>query len=278
MPLAMYYADKKPVLVDKNSPMLKASRLMLSNNRYHAVLVDGEGRLSGILSIRDVARAIFVVGEEAVELIEAGSLARVLENPVHLYATQEVVSIGKDDTLESALRIMVDRNIGSLPIVDAENRVVGVLEEKQVIKAMPIHTKKSVCDYATWNVLTVDANDEVLEAVGIMITNNIRRVVVTRGGEPIGMTTLNIVIDFLLSPSSLEKLLSGDESPLSKPVKRVTLKPWVADCSYSLRELASIFTFDPLGAALIEKEGKYGVLTERDLLRALRDSFSDYST
>lgn len=274
MPPAIYYADKKPVLIDKSTSLLAATRYLLNNNRYHAVLVEAENKLAGILSVRDVAKALFVIGEEAIDLIEVGYLAKVLENSVYFYATSNVIFINQDDNFELALDIMVKNNIGSLPIIDTEKRVVGVLEEKQVIKAMPIHTKKSVCEYVTWDLITLDREDEIVEAIGLMITNNIRRVVITKDGEPVGMTTLNVLIDYLLSPTSLDKLLEGDESPLSKPVKKAMLKPWVTDCSYSLREIASILTFDPLGAVLVENGEKYGILTERDLLRALRESFS----
>lgn len=275
MSLALYYADRKPVLIDKTTTLLVATRFMLSNNKYHAVLVEENNKLAGILSIRDVAKAMFIVGEEAVELIEAGFLAKILENPAYMYATRNVLHISEDDGLDKALKIMVENNIGSLPILGSEKRVVGVLEEKQVIKAMPIHTKKSTCDYVTWDLVTIDGDDEILEAIGMMINNNIRRVVVAREGEPEALTTLNVLIDYIISPSSLDKLLEGDESPLSRPVKKVSLKPWMVDCSYSLREIASVLVFDPLGAVLVRgEEEKIGILTERDLLRALRDHFA----
>lgn len=273
MSLAIYYADKKPVLIPKHTSLLDATRYMLNNNRYHAVLINGEGKLTGILSIRDVAKAIFVIGEEAVELIEAGRLSQVLENPVYLYSTEDVYYISEKDKISDALKIMIDKNIGSLPIVDSKGKVIGVLEEKQAIKGMPTHTKKNLCEYVTWDLITLEGDDEIIEAIGIMINNNIRRIVIQEDLTSFSMTTLNIVIDYLLSPSSLEKLLEGDESPLFKPVKKVKLKPWVADCTYTLREIASILTFDPLGAALIESDEKIGIITERDLLRALGDHF-----
>jgi CBS domain-containing protein len=275
MPPAIYYADKKPVLIDKNASLLTATRYLLNNNRYHAVLVEDGNKLAGVLSIRDVAKALFIIGEEAVELIEAGYLAKTLENPAYFYATKDVIYITENENFESALEIMVKNNIGSLPIIDSKRTVIGILEEKQVIKAMPIYTKKSMCEYASWELILIEEEDEILEAIGLMVTNNIRRIVITnKDGEPIGMTTLNILIDYLTSPSSLDKLLEGDESPLSKPVKKVMLKPWITDCSYSLREIASLLTFDPLGAVLVKDDDKYGIITERDLLRALRDSFS----
>lgn len=275
MPPAIYYADKKPVLIDKNASLLTATRYLLNNNRYHAVLVENKNKLAGVLSIRDVAKAIFIIGEEAVELIEAGYLAKTLENPVYFYATKEVIYIHENDSFEDALEIMVNNNIGSLPIVNDEKTVVGVLEEKQVIKAMPIYTKKSMCDYASWELISINKEDEIYEAIGLMINNNIRRVVITQDdGEPVGMTTLNIIIDYLISPSSLDRLLEGDESPLLKPAVKVMLKPWITDCSYSLREIASLLTFDPLGAVLVNNDEKFGIITERDLLKALKDNFS----
>lgn len=271
--LALAYADRRPVLIDKSESLLNAARYMFAKNRYHAVVVDGEMRLAGVLSMRDVARAVFVVGEEAVELVEAGTLARVLLNPVYMYATRDVVYVGPGSRLVDALDLMISRNIGSLPIVGDDLRVVGVLEERYAIKAMPSHTTRSLCDYVTWDLLAMDADDDVLEAVGMMMQRGVRRVVVTEGDRVLGLVTLNVLVDYVLSPTSLERLLSGDNTPLFRPLRRITVKPWFVDCSYTLREVASILTSDPLGAALVEgEEGRLGILTERDCVRALRDS------
>jgi CBS domain-containing protein len=51
---------------------------------------------------------------------------------------KEVVSISEDATLEDAIRLLAARRVGLLPVVDAENRLVGILTLHDIIQlALP---------------------------------------------------------------------------------------------------------------------------------------------
>lgn len=47
---------------------------------------------------------------------------------------KEVVFISEDATLEDAIRLLVERRVGLLPVVDAENRLVGILALRDIIQ------------------------------------------------------------------------------------------------------------------------------------------------
>ncbi len=51
---------------------------------------------------------------------------------------ERVVSVSADQTLESAMRLLVDERVGLLPVVDAQHRLLGVLGLEQVLElALP---------------------------------------------------------------------------------------------------------------------------------------------
>jgi acetoin utilization protein AcuB len=47
----------------------------------------------------------------------------------------QVVSIGPDDDLASAIELMLDQRIGALPVVDVERHLVGILSYVDALRA-----------------------------------------------------------------------------------------------------------------------------------------------
>lgn len=49
------------------------------------------------------------------------------------FMTKEVISLAEDRTVEEAARLMMEKNISALPIVDSTNKLVGILTESDFI-------------------------------------------------------------------------------------------------------------------------------------------------
>jgi arabinose-5-phosphate isomerase len=78
-------------------------------------VVDGEGRLAGILTDGDLRRLMQQRGKEAMDLIVGDCMNR----------TPQTLSAG--ELAGSALRIMEERHITSLVVIDASRKPVGVV-------------------------------------------------------------------------------------------------------------------------------------------------------
>ncbi|WP_353893056.1 CBS domain-containing protein [Proteinivorax hydrogeniformans] len=46
---------------------------------------------------------------------------------------KDVVSINKNATVEEATKLMIEKSVGGLPVVDDENKVVGMITEKDLL-------------------------------------------------------------------------------------------------------------------------------------------------
>ncbi len=273
--MALAFSDKNPVLLDKDTPLLETTRQMTTRGKYHALLTTGEGRLWGVLSIRDVAKALFVHGEEGIELVEAGKLGGILQNPSHRYAAHPPIASPYDISFEEAVSIMVFKNIGSLPLIDNRGRVMGALDERYLIKSIPDYTDLKACDIASWGPVGVEPDADVEEAVGIMLFSNIRRLVVRdASGNTVGLVSLPLIVKFLTSEEVMDRLLRGSREPVERPIGDLSLKPWVVDCTYTLKEIASIIYFEPTGAVLVRDNGREGIITERDMMIALEEELN----
>jgi CBS domain-containing protein len=49
--------------------------------------------------------------------------------------SKKVITVAPDTPLQEAARLMVEHKIGGLPVVDENNRVVGVITETDIFKA-----------------------------------------------------------------------------------------------------------------------------------------------
>jgi CBS domain-containing protein len=56
--------------------------------------------------------------------------------------TRDVVTVRPNDTLRQAAQIMLDRAVSSLPVVDAEGHVVGVVSEADLIRPDEVAEKR----------------------------------------------------------------------------------------------------------------------------------------
>jgi len=100
---------------------LAAAVKILGERKIGAVLVMSEGRIEGILSERDIVRA----------LSERG--AGVLDESVSAVMTRKVVSCRESDTVAGIMEMMTLGKFRHLPVVE-EGKVVGLISIGDIVK------------------------------------------------------------------------------------------------------------------------------------------------
>jgi CBS domain-containing protein len=101
---------------------LAAAAKLLSAHRIGAVVIRGAGeRLAGILSERDIVRALSDHGADALAL------------PVGQVMTREVATCGEDDTVASIMERMTAGKFRHMPVI-ANGRLTGLISIGDVVK------------------------------------------------------------------------------------------------------------------------------------------------
>lgn len=103
----------------------------------------------------------------------------------------DIRTIGTHETLEEAARAFAGEMLGLLVVVENE-RLVGVLSERDVVRSLgegddPADTH--VFDQMTEDVVTVDVDTGIDDAIQRMLDSEIRHLVVTRLGDPYGIVS-----------------------------------------------------------------------------------------
>jgi len=103
----------------------------------------------------------------------------------------------EDNTVQQAVELMSDHNVGSL-IVTSKDQVVGVFTERDLVKRVvgpgkdPANTKLGMVSTVS-GLVTISHDSSCQEAIHKMRRNNCRRLLVYRGERFIGLVSMPIV-------------------------------------------------------------------------------------
>jgi CBS domain-containing protein len=137
--------------------------------------------------------------------------------------TKDVITADEGDTLKDVIQKLVKHDISGMPVLDKDNKIVGMISEKDILKALKTESRtlsmvfpsshalgmtfEESVDYRelkeamkdlqnskikkimTTNVITVKENITLAEAANIMITNNINRIPVIKKDKLVGIVT-----------------------------------------------------------------------------------------
>ncbi|HWF57728.1 MAG TPA: CBS domain-containing protein [Candidatus Dormibacteraeota bacterium] len=96
-----------------------------------------------------------------------------------------VLVVHSGDSIDDAVRLIVDSRITGVPVVDGEHHILGIVAESDVLGKRGV----TVDDVMTGNVVTTEESTTLDAAAEIMLTRRIRRLPVVRDGRLVGILT-----------------------------------------------------------------------------------------
>ncbi|MDH5535218.1 MAG: CBS domain-containing protein [Betaproteobacteria bacterium] len=115
------YMSHPAVTIRSDADYKQGLQLMQDRGLHHVPVLDRSDKLTGIVAERDLLLAALRYLNASVEVGEI----------MH----RDVVTATTDMPLTEAASLMSRRNIGGLPVVDGNGRVVGVITETDIFKA-----------------------------------------------------------------------------------------------------------------------------------------------
>ena len=114
--------------------------------------------------------------------------------------TTDVAYVKKDTPIYEAMRILIERNITGLPVVNDDMSLAGIISEKDVLRLLyDIEDKPgNVEDFMTKGTVSFNEEDSVIDIAECFIKNNFRRVVITSGGKLAGIVSRKDIIKTIL--------------------------------------------------------------------------------
>ena len=127
--------------------------------------------------------------------------------------SKDLITVKNDASLEQAYKVMLDKNIRHLPVVNGEGFLCGILSDRDIQRAMKSEIKEGlgikmesvsfnpdtlVCDYMTWPAKAISHNATVSEVTDKMLQDRVSAYLIEDDKEHIvGIVTTDDLLRLL---------------------------------------------------------------------------------
>ena len=125
---------------------------------------------------------------------------QVMKLTIQEVMTRSVISISSEASIDEAISLLLRHHISGLPVVDEQNHITGVISERDLLGILYDleNGGGKIDDYATKEVLCVDEDSSLIEAVDLFLSNPIRRLpVVDKNNKLVGVVSRRDLIRFI---------------------------------------------------------------------------------
>jgi CBS domain-containing protein len=117
------------------------------------------------------------------------------------FMTRSVICTREDMPIYEAIRLLSNRNLTALPVVDADLRLVGLVSEKDVLRTLyekEDRIERTVSDYMNRKIISYDVNANLIDICDCLMEHPFRRVPITEHGRLVGIASTSDVIRAIL--------------------------------------------------------------------------------
>lgn len=118
---------REVITTPESEPLVTAMETMAEQHVRHVIATDDDGKLSGILSNRDVARATLLHPDRKLDLYGI-TIGQVM--------TKDPITIAATAPLADAARVMLENRINALPALDSSGGLAGILTSDDLLYAL----------------------------------------------------------------------------------------------------------------------------------------------
>lgn len=122
-------------------------------------------------------------------------------------ARADIVSCSPDVTLHEAVRVLADKRIGAMPVMEGD-AVIGIISERDVLYCLAADGRgsltKPVREVMTAPVVTVECTTSCVEALALMTARRFRHLPVVENGQMRGFLSIGDLVKVRLDEVSHE--------------------------------------------------------------------------
>lgn len=123
-------------------------------------------------------------------------------------ASNDVATTTAEHMVGEAAKALHQRRIGALVVIDADQNIVGILSERDIVRGMALHghavNALKVRDLMTSAVLVCSPDDPLEKLMGIMTNNRVRHLPVMEDAKLVGIITIGDVVKSRLDDATMQ--------------------------------------------------------------------------
>ncbi|QXH46907.1 CBS domain-containing protein [Pseudomonas xanthosomatis] len=131
---------------------------------------------------------------------------------------QTVYTIGPDDSVLDALKLLAEKNVGALPVVE-NNQVVGIVSERDYARKLVLQGRSSAATpvraIMSAPVVTVEPKQNLEYCMNLMTNRHLRHLPVVNNGELLGLLSIGDLVKETIAEQAsliaqLEQYIRGE--------------------------------------------------------------------
>lgn len=205
-----------------------------------------------------------------------GNILAAINADIREIMSPRLISIGEKSSVEDALKLMYEKNVGGLPVVDEDNRIMALITEHDFAKLVAgVNTGIKVEEFMSPNVITANGSISIEKTTRMMVQQGgFRKLPVVQDSILIGMVTASDIMRYLGTGEAFGKVVTGDiGDAMSQPIKTLVRKDFVSIAKEAdLGAAAETMMDNGVGALPVMENGSLlGIITKRDFIRVFAE-------
>ena len=254
------------ITVDKDQNLSDALKLLRKHN-VSRLPVTNNKELVGIISERDIAAKL---GSAKYESMPASRLH------ISSVMVKDVITVPQTMQLDDVARLMLDNGIGSVPVMDEDDKMVGIVSKADFVTlAVGIAFDKiTVKEIMTKDLKVVGPTDRLIHARRQMMESNVGRLPVVDDDKLEGMLTskdlMRAFIDFIDFRKKVPENYQKSQIKELLVEEIMSFNPTVTTRDATISEVAKIMIETGYnGLPVVEGNDLVGIITQTDILRLI---------
>lgn len=268
-------AKRSVITITPTTPIYEAIKIMGKEGFRRLPITDaGTQALEGTVTATDIIN--YLGGGEKFQIIVQrfeGNIFKAINGPIRLIMNPKVISISAYAKISEAIKLMKEKHVGGLPIVDENKRVKAIITERDITNLFADKISGiSVHQLMSKEVATALPKTTIHEAEKLMSTQGFRRLPIISDGKVIGIVTAMDVLRFFASGEVFKHLKSGTIGQvLSTPALQIaTRNVSTIEPEEDIGQAAKLMRAKDIGALAVVKDEKIvGIVTERDFFKII---------
>src|SRR5512137_230888 len=271
-------ASPDVVTVPPTTTIMGAIKTMIFYGFSRLPIADpGTKRLIGFVTSVDVVD--FLGGGLRHNLLQdkyGGNIYTAINADIREIMSTDLTYASDKASLNDVLKLMYEKNVGGLPIVDDDTRIKAIITEEDFVRfCRGLDTGLAVEAFMSPNVVTAPAQTTIEKMTRMIIQKGFRRMPVVQDGVLMGMVTASDIMKYMGSGEAFEKVVTGDIGEvMNQPIKILIKRGLLAtERKADLGQAARKMMDNDIGSLpVMDKGSLVGILTERDYVRALAEN------
>ncbi len=123
--------------------------------------------------------------------------ARLGDTPVKSFMSRNAVSVPTGTKIYSAVQMLAAHKVGSAPVVDGQQKIVGIISEHDLLIQTAVRDISSPIQFSI-SVVSITPETTLREAIALLYKMKVRRIPVVQRGEIMGIVTRMDVLSRLI--------------------------------------------------------------------------------